>query len=67
MKKLLLVLSLSFLTSCASHYDDRKAAIESDYKAGKITTAEYHMLMNQTDSAESQHKAAAFQYMNSQQ
>jgi hypothetical protein len=54
---ILLIITLAILTGCASTEPDRRAVIEQDYKAEKITTAEYHSLINQIDSLEHQEKA----------
>jgi uncharacterized protein YcfL len=58
MKNTLLSLAAFVLIGCASTPEvDRRAVIEQDYKAGKLTTAEYHGLINQLDSLEHQEKA----------
>lgn len=51
MKKLVIITSLALLTGCLTNqYDDRRAAIEADYAAGKMSAADYHNLMMQVDS-----------------
>lgn len=50
--QLLLVIACLMLIGCETTADKQRAAIEADYKAGKMSAAEYHNLILQVDSSE---------------